>query len=196
MRRLLRLLPLTLLIVIVAPGPAGAAGAGSTLLVSRADGLRPVPPAYDGFSSPGAVTPDGRYVVFTTSASGFADGTTDPDAEALLLRDRQTGATTLVGRSDGVNGIQANADVVRSAVSVGADGHVLVAFDTRASNLVDRDTGPVALPRDTDEVWLRDATAGTTRLVSRAGGAAGAPADRGAAVGGIDVTAGGPVVGF
>ena len=72
---------------------------------------------------------------------------------------------------------------------------MLVAFSTRATNLADHVTGPVQPPGGEELVWLRDVTAGTTTLVSRAG-AAGAPANRFAAQPSIDITLGGPVVAF
>src|SRR3954454_22393027 len=100
MRCLLRLLSLVVLIACVVPASAGAAGAGSTLLISRPDGFTPVPPAFDGSSFPGDVSADGRYAVFTTGADGFADGV-DPDVSNVMVRDTQTGTTTLASRSDG-----------------------------------------------------------------------------------------------
>src|SRR4051794_41094013 len=179
MRRFL-LLALTIAAVLVAPAAATAAGPGSTVLVSRPDGIGPVPPALDGFSSPAGVSDDGRYALFTTSADGFADGG-DPRVSSLLLRDTQTAETTLVSRSDGKDGVAANADARRASIAVTPAGHVLVAFDSEATTLSDHVSGPIRPAHDRDEiVWLRDVTAGTTTLVSRAGGATGAPANNAA----------------
>ncbi len=185
-----------LAIVLPAPAPAAAAGAGSTLLVSRPDGFGAVPPALDNNSSPGAVSADGRYVVFVSQADGLS-----PDANSrvqnVFLRDRQTQTTTLVSRSDGSSGTGVDADAAHPAIAVTAsDGHVLVAFESTATNLSDHDTGPVANPHGLSEVWLRDVTAGTTTLVSRASGTAGAPADEPARDPAITDSNGGPLVAF
>src|SRR4051794_17310685 len=194
MRRLLLLALMTAIVVV--PASASAAGAGSTVLVSRPDGLDAVPPAIDGFSSPAAVSDDGRYALFSTSADGFADGT-DPTADGLLLRDTQAGTTTLVSRSDGKDGMAANKDARRPSIAVTPAGHGLGAFDSEATNLSDHVGGRVRRPHDRDElVWLRDVTAGTTTLVSRATGAAGAPANNFSVAGSLAMTAGGPVVAF
>jgi Tol biopolymer transport system component len=194
MRRLLLLAFLTAIAVV--PASASAAGAGSTVLVSRPDGLGPVPPALDGFSSPAAVSDDGRYALFSTSADGFAEGG-DSKVNGLLLRDTQTGTTTLVSRSDGKDGVAANADARRASIAVNPAGHVLVAFDSEATNLSDHVSGPIQPAHFRDDiVWLRDVTAGTTTLISRATGAAGAPANNGAFGPSLVLTAGGPVVAF
>jgi hypothetical protein len=173
--------------VLALAAPAGAAPAGSTLLVSRPDGFGPAPAALDDSSSGGALSDDGRYATFISRAP-FAAGAS-PRLENLYVRDTLTGTTTLVSRSDGPDGAVANADVdgLRSAgvvVQPGASAldpphdqsHVLVAFSTRATNLSDHFTGSAATG-GVEEAWLRDVTAGTTYLVSRGDGLKGAPAN-------------------
>src|SRR4051812_46070642 len=185
--------PLALLFALLACGSAFAAPSGSTLLVSRPDGLGPVPPANDGDSSPGALSSDGRYAVFTSQADGISPDA-NPRVLNVFLRDRQTGTTTLVSRSNdgkGVNDAARNPDV-----TVAANGHVLVAFESTATNMSDAESGPVANPRGVSEVWLRDVDGGTTRLVSRATGASGAPADEDARRPALADSAGGPLVVF
>ena len=73
--------------------------------------------------------------------------------------------------------------------------HVLVAFVT-AANLVDHATGLAQVTGGHQEVWLRDVTAGTTYLVSRADGATGAIANFFSAQPSIDVGPAGPVIAF
>ncbi len=188
------------------PVGASAAPAGSTLLVSRPNGVGAVPPAFDNASqTPGGVTPGGRYAVFTSEADGFVSGA-NPGVENVLLRDNQTKQTILVSRSDGANGAAANNDSTDPVIAIAPAGvmptaptnqpHVLVAFVSGAGNLVDHATGhtigPVA-----DEAWLRDVTADTTTLISRADGITGAPADLAGAFNlAIAVAPGGPLVAF
>src|SRR4051794_32998030 len=189
----MRSLPLLFLVVlaVLVPPSAIAAGPGSTQLVSRPDGSGPSPTAFDNQSfTPGAVSDDGRYAVFISGADGFTGGV-DPQVDNVFVRDTQTGVTTLVSRSDGIDGADANARSIDPDVAVTPGGHVVVAFATTASNLSDHETGPVAPGERLDQVWLRDVTAGTTTLVSRSG-AGGAPADRGAQEPSIGATAGGP----
>ena len=90
-----------IVIAALTAGAAVAAPAGSTFLVSRPTGVAPAPAALDNASgSPLAVSPDGRYVAFVSSADGFAPGA-DPRVENVFLRDTTTGSTTLASRSDG-----------------------------------------------------------------------------------------------
>ena len=185
--------------------PAAAAPAGTTLLVSRPDGLGPVPPAFDNVSeTPAALSADGRYAAFVTSADGFAAGT-NPFFRNVLLRDTQTNTTTLVSRSDGAAGLAADADATNPAIAVAPANvmpdapsgvpHVLVAFASGAANLVDHATGTApAMPGQ--RIWLRDVTAGTTYLVSKADGAGGAPSNDFSDEASIDVGPAGPVVAF
>jgi Tol biopolymer transport system component len=183
-------------VLLVLSPPALAAGPGSTVLVSRPDGLGPVPPAFDNRSGTGvnAVSADGRYAVFTSAADGFAPGV-DPHVTNVFLRDTTTATTTLVSRSDGPGGAGANADSEAPDVAVGPNGHVYVTFETGATNLSDHATGPVTAANQSTEVWLRDVTAGTTTLVSRVG-TGGAPADSDARKASLGAGAGGPVVAF
>ena len=176
---------------------AFAAGAGSTQLVSRPDGTGPVPPALDNDSStPGALSADGRYAVFVSDADGLAPGL-NPRVRNVFVRDRQTQTTTLVSRSDGLDGAGVDSAARNPAVEVQAsDGHVLVVFESAATNMTDHETGAVANPNHLTEVWLRDVTAGTTTLVSRASGANGAPADQSAQNPAIADSNGGPLVAF
>ena len=107
-----------------------------------------------GTSYAPAISADGRYVVFSSSASnlvpGDANGVTD-----TFVRDLQTGGTTLASVDSA--GIQANDASYEPAVS--ADAH-FVAFRSAASNLVPGDTNGVA------DIFVRDTQAGTTERVS------------------------------
>jgi len=168
--------------------------AGTTERVSVAsDGTQA-----DGESAQAAITPDGRFVAFASTATNLAAGDTD-DLFDVYVRDRSTGRTERIG---------AGWDP-----SISADGR-LVAFQDRDAAIVvyDRQAGTTELvsvglggapangrsftpsisadgrlvaftseasnlvPGDTNgvgqagtDVFVRDRTAGTTRRVSGAG---------------------------
>ncbi|MGH2773414.1 MAG: hypothetical protein ACRDIU_09820, partial [Actinomycetota bacterium] len=117
--------------------------------------------AYGPSSGPD-ITPDGRYVVFQTSAPNLVGD--DSGLTQVFRHDRETGDTALVSaarpgdRPDGES----------TAPSVSNDGR-FVAFRSSAANLVEADS-----PGSVD-VFVRDMQEGTTSLVSAA--ASGAPAN-------------------
>jgi len=101
-----------------------------------------------------AISGDGRYVGFRSSASNLVAGDTN-GADDVFVRDTVAGTTTRVSvLSDGT---QANADSTAPAFS--ADGRY-VAFGSSASNLVAGDTNGFL------DVFVRDTVAGTTTRVS------------------------------
>ncbi|HET8944260.1 MAG TPA: calcium-binding protein [Dehalococcoidia bacterium] len=112
--------------------------------------------AGDGTSYVPAISADGRYVAFASSASnlvaGDANGVTD-----VFVRDRVAGTTALVS-VDGA-GNQGNNPSYESSLS--ADGR-FVAFRSASDNLVPGDTNKA------DDVFVRDRLAGTTTRVSLA----------------------------
>jgi Tol biopolymer transport system component len=101
-----------------------------------------------------AISADGRFVAFTSTASNLVSGDTNGTTD-VFVRDRQTGATERV--SVGKNKTQANAS--SSAPSISADGR-FIAFASGASNLVPGDTNGAT------DVFVRDRLAGTTERVS------------------------------
>jgi hypothetical protein len=199
-RRPHHLLSLTIVLalaLLALASPALAASAGTTVLVSRPDGTALFTPPHDGSvsqSAPLAVSDDGRFVAFVSQAR--LDPAANPLVWNLYLRDTVANTTTLVSRSDGASGAAANADVGMGSAthsgdtigialwSAGGSGdaphnqtHVLVAFSTMATNLVDHTDRATEPTQGGLQVWMRDVTAGTTYLVSRANGLTGAPAD-------------------
>jgi hypothetical protein len=195
----------------VAAAPAAAAPAGSTVLISRPNGIGPAPPALDNASGgPLAVSRDGRHVAFVSAADGFAAGA-DPRVTNVFLRDTLSGATTLVSRSDGLAGAGMNASAafgsegtVGIAIEPGSQApdpphdraHVLVVFGSAATNLVDHPSGSIPSTGGVEQVWLRDVTAGTTYLVSRATGVAGAAGDGASRAPSITEGPHGPLIAF
>lgn len=101
-----------------------------------------------------AISGDGRYVAFESSASEFVTGDTN-DVSDIFVRDRQTGLTTRI--SVGPAGVQA--DGGSWGPSLSHDGRY-VAFTSFASNLVN---GSVS---GTLSCYVHDQLTGTTSLVS------------------------------
>jgi Tol biopolymer transport system component len=137
--------------------------AAATQLASRADGPAGAT-ATDSARNP-VLDADGSRVAFETYATNLGDGDVTPTGD-VHLRDLATGSTVLVSRADGAAGAQGNGGSGRPAIN--ADG-TRVAFESHASNF-GGDSPSVP------DIFLRDVAAATTVLVSRADGAAGAPA--------------------
>jgi Tol biopolymer transport system component len=102
-----------------------------------------------------SITPDGRYVAFTSRASNLVEGDTAGQTDAFL-RDRRTGTTTRISVSS--QGTQGNSESTGPQIS--ADGSHVV-FQSWATNLVKGDT-----TADAADVFVRDLRSGTTELVS------------------------------
>jgi hypothetical protein len=149
---------------------------GTVELVSRADGI-----GGEAAAAPGITTlqlsGNGRYALFTSAATNL--GTALPEEVAgethVYRRDLATGETTLVDRVSGAGGQLLARGAEGDAIS--ADGQV-VAFTDRVANLED----PLGDHTETAEPvgYVRNLETGTTTAVSRADGAAGELADRGA----------------
>ena len=113
-----------------------------------------------GESLGGSVSADGRFVAFSSVASGL--GAVDGTGPSVFVRDVLTGAVTLVSRQDGQSGApmhgatdpRISADGRRVAF-VGADGQNVVAMVLQGSQ----------------QVYVRDLPSGRTILVSSADGA-------------------------
>lgn len=108
------------------------------------------------------ITPDGRYVVFTSRAPDLVSGDTNGRID-VFRKNLVTGETVRVsvedpGNPDGLNdGDNTNEDSFNPAIS--ADGRFVV-FETFSEDLVLGDTN------FTTDVFLRDITLGTTTRVS------------------------------
>ena len=110
-----------------------------------------------------AMSPDGRYVSFTSDATNLVPGDTNGVYDGFV-HDRRAGTTSRVTLTDG----GAQADARSYAPVISADAR-FVAFVSDATDLVAGDTNGVA------DIFLRDRRAGTTVLVS--GAHADAPSD-------------------
>ncbi len=146
--------------------------AGTTTLVSRAEGADGAAPDDSAVSA--RISGDGQHVVFASGARNLG-----PDASGrahVYLRDLVAGHLQLVDRATGAGGAIANGD--SSDPQISGDGR-LVLLRSTATNLdpADGDT--------TGDLYVRDAVAHTTTLVSRGAGLAGAKAVGGARSGAI-----------
>ena len=142
-------------LVLVAVGSSGGCAFLDRVSVS-AGGADP-----DGPSGIGgvAVSHDGRYVAFVSSATNLVPGV--PSGTHVYVRDVLTDATELVS----VSSEEVPAESAASAPSMSADGRY-VAFESDASNLVADDGNGY------DDVFVRDRVSGTTERVSVATGGA------------------------
>jgi hypothetical protein len=105
-----------------------------------------------------SISADGRLVAFGSDASNLVDGDTNSSND-VFVHDRQTGETTRLSMNSG--GDEANYGGYDAAIS--ADGR-FVAFESRASNLVDGDTN------DNWDVFVHDRQTGMTTRVSFSSG--------------------------
>ncbi len=105
-------------------------------------------------SSLSAISANGRFVVFTSSATNLVPNDTN-GVDDIFLRDLQLGITTRVSVAS--DGTQANAASSYPAIS--ADGR-FIAFSSRAVNLAIGDTNT------SNDVFLHDSQLGTTIRVS------------------------------
>jgi len=111
----------------------------------------------DGDSSGAAVSADGRYVTFDSTARNLVPGDTNGYHD-VFLRDVRTGITRRASVSG--TGIQGQDGSVDPAIS--ADGRY-VTFYSFARNLVPTDTNGIP------DVFLRDMQTGVTRRISVSG---------------------------
>ncbi|MFZ5909054.1 MAG: hypothetical protein ACOYYU_03455 [Chloroflexota bacterium] len=108
----------------------------------------------NNYSKDAAISGDGRYVAFISSATNLVSGDTN-NHEDIFVHDRQTGTTTRVSVNS--SGLEPNGDSYSPALSY--DGRY-VAFASDASNLVSGDTNGVG------DIFVHDRTTGQTTRVS------------------------------
>jgi len=133
-------------------GSAAPAAADTTERMSIAQ--PPLPAQGNDLSSNPGITPDGRYVVFSSKASNLVDGDTNGTLD-VFIRDRI--AETTERLSVRTDGSQATGDSYFPAVS--ANGRY-VFFLSTAADLVPGDTNGVP------DVFLHDRQTGVTRRMS------------------------------
>ena len=137
----------------------------STFILGGAPSLlAPLPaPVADSASGPQSVDQTGRFVAFASNSDGLS-AAADPAVTNIYVKDRLTGAVTLVSRQTGTDGAPTSQDCFLPAIS--DDGsHVAFVCDG-ALDPADNNDKP--------DVYVRELATGKTILVSRATGADGA----------------------
>jgi Tol biopolymer transport system component len=112
----------------------------------------------DGDSIAPAISPDGRYVVFSSVANDLTPGGNDRFVLNVYLRDRTAGTTILV--STNISGTGGGND--NSALPQVSTNGQLVVFQSDASDLVPNDINGAT------DIFVGNVVAGTTALVSMA----------------------------
>src|SRR5215218_4203269 len=148
-------------IVGAAIGAKGGAETTTVLVSADKDGR-----GGDGNSLEPAISGDGRFVAFASRAKNLSPAAKGGRRQ-IFVKDTKTGAVTLVSRADGAAGAVGDGNSYNPSIS--ADGRY-VAFASTAESLVPDDAAY-------NDVFVRDLAAGTTTLVSRASGPAGAAGD-------------------
>lgn len=123
--------------------------AGTTTIVSLSDSDQPIDAPQEA-----AISANGRFIVFTASGAGIAPGPSSARLQ-VYLRDRQAGTTRLVS----VSGTGRPDNRGSGNPFVSDDGQI-VAFESRATNLVPADTNNLG------DVFVRNLRLGTTTRIS------------------------------
>jgi Tol biopolymer transport system component len=110
----------------------------------------------DGDSIAPCISPDGRYVVFSSVANDLTPGGNDRFVLNVYLRDRTAGSTILI--SPNLNGAGGGND--NSVLPQVSTNGQLVVFQSDASDLVSNDVN------NATDIFLRNVAAGTTTLIS------------------------------
>jgi len=135
---------------------------GATTLVSHTEDNSALPA--NGSSSGGKISSDGRWIVFSSTATNLIAGQQAAgNRYALFLYDRTTGVTSLVDHTASSPQTAANGEL--SNWSMSDDGHWIV-FRSKAADLA---VG-VSDTNEKPDVFLYDRDSGTTTLVSHADG--------------------------
>jgi hypothetical protein len=136
-----------------------AVGGGEVFLISRAFGTTST--AANGASTFVDASADGRFTVFSSTASNIAENDTNGIADLFVYdaaANHGTGAVSLISRIAGTSGTAANGPSTFAGMS---DNGRYIAFTSAATNIVAGDTNGVA------DLFLFDALTGITRLVSQ-----------------------------
>jgi Tol biopolymer transport system component len=113
----------------------------------------------NGAGAEGAISADGRYVAFFSSATNLVPGDTNASPD-VFIRDRWLAKTTRASVAwDGSQSNPLGGPYFFQALSLSDDGQV-VAFLSEATNLVPNDTNGFA------DIFVRDLRAGTTERVN------------------------------
>ncbi len=112
-----------------------------------------------GNSTSAAISPDGRYVAFISSAENLVPGDNNRVRD-VFVRDRLLGTTERISvASDGTQGDGQSSGLATGAPALSGDAR-FVAFASSATNLVANDMNNL------DDIFVRDRLLGTTERIS------------------------------
>ncbi|MBK8283666.1 MAG: hypothetical protein IPK97_01640 [Ahniella sp.] len=142
---------------------------GLSNLVSRSSGSPSVTP--NGSSGGSELSADGRYVLFSSSATQVAGVTNDANGFSdTFLFDRMTEAAKLISRAEGQVTVTANGGSVPMGLS--NDGQTVL-YRTFATNVIN----DVADSMESPDLFVFDVSSDATRLVTRSAGNAASTAN-------------------
>lgn len=125
-------------------------------LLSARNPLNPLPAGGDGNSVTPVVTPDGRFVLFSSSANDLVPGGNGQLGLNVYVRDRWSNSTVLVSSNfAGLGG--GNGNSISGVISTNGQ---FIAFQSDSSDLLPGDTNGAS------DIFLGDLQAGTTELIS------------------------------
>lgn len=125
-------------------------------LLSARNPLNPLPAGGDGNSVTPVITPNGRFVLFSSAANDLVPGDNNQLGLDVFLRDRWSDSTVLVSTNFmGLGG--GNGNSINGVISTNGQ---FVAFQSDANDLLPGDTNGAS------DIFLRDLHAGTTELIS------------------------------
>lgn len=113
----------------------------------------------DGHCVSPYISPDGRFVVFSSQSTNLVAGDTNAAAD-LFVRDRMMGTTAMASIPEGGGLANADTNQPSSWTPVISDDGRFVVFESGATNLVASDTNSAS------DVFVRDMMASTTTRVS------------------------------
>jgi Tol biopolymer transport system component len=125
-------------------------------LLSARNPSVPLPAGGDSESVAPVISPDGRYVVFSSEANDLVPGGNSQFVLNVYLRNRTSNTTVLISPSINNTG-GGNGNSMRGQVSTNGQ---FVLFQSDASDLVPNDTNGVT------DIFMRNLVTGTTTLVS------------------------------
>ena len=157
-----------LIATVMSISPAAMAAAQIARVSVAADGTQA-----NGDSGPSiAMTPDGRYVAFSSAATNLVPGDTNASYD-VFVKDRQTGAIARVSVATG--GAERTGDSGVNGVDISDDGNLIV-FTSRAALAADDTNTCTVVPTmgngpSCPDIYLHDRTTGqTTRISVTSGG--------------------------
>ena len=136
--------------------PVTPANAGPLQLITSRNPAVSLPAGGDDNSADPGLSPDGRFVVFTSAANDLVPGGNNFSGLNVFLRDRASNTTVLISRSVSGGG-GGNGDSVLGQASTNGQ---FVVFQSDASDLVPNDANGFT------DIFVRDLVAGMTVLVS------------------------------